>query len=344
MKLHRRGRLQVLLAGVTCVAILFVAGCGSSSIKSGLTGPGGTSTPGGTDVSKGAELGLVWNTSDSTLRELVGVPGATRLGPPLFPSGSYVTGAFAAQSQTALLIDPKGNLSVMTLPSQQPVTLVGSLAPSSQIAFSPHGAYAAIFASGSTSILLVTGLPQSPGASTVNSPTAIQAATVSDAGTLLVAASAGKTGVTVTSTTANGSRTPLATLGGFGGMNFVPGSEDALVADSSVNTVARYHNGTATTLANSANGVNQPFAVAASQDGHWAVAAGRADGSLLRIDLTGVTQPAQSACACSPTQLSALGGNAVFELAQPGSVPGWLIQADSPTARVLFIPAVRSGQ
>jgi hypothetical protein len=289
-------------------------------------------------------MGLIWNSSDSTLRTLVGVPGATQLGAALFPAGTYSAGAFAGQTQTALLIDAKGNLKVMTLPSQQPVSLAGNVATSSQIAFAPHGGYAVILAPNSNSLLLVTGIPQSLSVAMVSSTTQIQGAAVSDAGTLLVAANGATTGVSVTATTANGTRSTLATLAGFGGMSFVPGSEDSLIADSSANTLARYHSGTPTTLATGVNGLKQPFAVAASQDAHWAVAADRADGSLLRVDLTGATPPIQSSCTCSPTQLSALNGNAVFEMVAPGTTPGWMIEADSPTSRVLFIPPVRSGQ
>jgi hypothetical protein len=117
-----------------------------------------------------------------------------------------------------------------------------------------------------------------------------------------------------------------------------------LLSDSAANTLARYHNGAATILATHASGLNQPFAVAASLDGHWAVAADRADTNLLRIDLTGAAAPAESACTCSPTQLSALSGNAVFALTVPGTAPGWMIEADQPVARMLFIPAARSGQ
>jgi|HubBroStandDraft_1064217.scaffolds.fasta_scaffold05972_2 hypothetical protein len=342
MKLRACGRLSALLGGATCVVILLVTGCTRSSINSGTSG--NSTTPAAPTVSSGPQVGLVWNTSDSTLRSLAGVPGATQMGAPLFPAGTYSTGAFAALTQSALLIDPKSNLSILTLPSQEPVLLTGNISPSSQISFSPHGGYAAVFVTGSTSLILVTGIPQSPSFSTVSSSTPIKGAALSDTGTLLVAANAAPAGVTVSATTANGTRSTLATLGGFGGMSFVPGSEDALVADSSANTLARYHNGSATTLATGTNGLNQPFAVAASQDDRWAVAANSADGSLLRVDLTGATPPAQSKCTCSPTQLSAMNGNAVFELAPPGATPGWMIQADSPTSRVLFIPPVRSGQ
>jgi hypothetical protein len=127
-------------------------------------------------------------------------------------------------------------------------------------------------------------------------------------------------------------------------MSFIAGSEDSLIADAGANTLTRYHGGVGSVLATHTNGLNQPFAVAASQDGHWAVTADQADGSIVRIDLTGITPPVLSTCACSPTQLSGLTGNAVFELAAPAATPGWMIEADGPTARVLFIPPVRGGQ
>jgi hypothetical protein len=289
-------------------------------------------------------MGLIWNTGDSTLRTLVGVPGSTQLGPALFPVGAYAAGAFAPSTQTALLIDPKGDLQVMTLPSLVPSTLAQSISPSSVITFAPRGGYAAVFAPGSTSVLMVSGLPQAPALSTLIAAAAIRGAAVSDAGTLLLATGASSGAVNVTSISAGGARTSLASLGGYGGMNFIAGSEDSLIADAAANTLARYHSGVASVLATHANGLNQPFAVAASQDGHWAVTADQADGSILRIDLSGATGPAQSTCACSPTQLSSLSGNAVFELAAPATSPGWMIEADGPTSRVLFIPPVRGGQ
>lgn len=331
-------------AALASLGVVLASGCGSVSPNSLTKGPLGDNTPTGAAVSSGAQLGLIWNPVDSTLRTLGGVPGSTQLGPPLFPAGSYAAGAFSSPSQTALLIDPKGNLQVMVLPSTQPQTVTGNLSPASVIAFAPRGAYAVVFAPGSTSVLVVGGLPLAPVANVVTAASAVQSASISDAGTLLLATGAGSGSVAITSTTASGTRSNLATLGGFGGMSFIAGSEDSLIADSAANTLARYHNAVATTLATHANGLNQPFAVAASMDGHWAVTADQADTVVLRIDLTGATSPAQSTCACTPTQLSALNGNAVFELAAPAATPGWMIEADGPTSRVLFIPPARGGQ
>ncbi len=336
------GQRIVCLSALTSLGALLVSGCSSGPLNLQPKGPSGSTTPAAVTVSTGAQLGLIWNATDATLRPLVGVPGSTQLGAPLFPAGAYVAGAFATPTQTALLIDPKGNLQVLALPATQPLTLTQGLSASSSILFAPRGAYAAVFKPGSTSVLLVSGLPQAPVVNTLTASAAIQGVAVSDQGTVLVAA--GKGTVSVTAITSGGARSTLASLAAFGGMSFISGSEDSLVADAAANTLSRYHNGTATLLANHASGLNQPFAVAASQDGHWAVTADQADGILLRVDLTGATPPAQSTCACTPTQLSALSGNAVFTLAAPASAPGWMIEADGPASRVLFIPPARSGQ
>jgi len=330
------------LAGFACLGILLVSGCGTVTPNAVTKGPGSTTSATGATVSGGAQLGLTWTPADSTLRMLTGVPGSAQLGPAMFPAGAYAAGAFANLTQTALLIDAKGNLQAMVLPSTQPQTLAENVSPASFIAIAPRGGYAAVFVPGSTSVLVVGGLPQAPVTNVLTAAAAVQGAAISDAGTLLLATGAGS--VAVTAISAGGTRSTLATLAGFGGMSFIAGSEDSLIADSAANTLARYHNGAAALLATHASGLNQPFAVAASQDGHWAVTADRADAVLVRIDLTGATPSTQSTCTCSPSELSALNGNAVFELAAPAAAPGWMIEADGATSRVLFIPPPRGGQ
>jgi hypothetical protein len=343
LTLRSHGPRGAHISGVMCVLMLLFSGCGTFTSNSAGKAPSGSNTPAGTNISTGARMGLIWNPGDSTLRALVGVPGSAQLGPALFPVGAYAAGAFAPVSQTALLIDPKGNLQIMTEPSLLPSTVAQNISPTSVIAFAPRGGYAVVFAPGANSVLVMSGLPQAPALSTVSAAAEVQGAAVSDAGTLLLA-SGGKSAVAVTSINASGNRSSLVSLGGYGGMSFIAGSEDSLIADSAANTLVRYHTGVASILATHTNGLNQPFAVASSQDGHWAVTADQADGSILRIDLSGVTAPAQSTCACSPTQLSELNGNAVFELTAPAASPGWMIEADGATSRVLFIPPVRGGQ
>jgi hypothetical protein len=343
VKVHCCGQLIARSPGILCLVLLLVSSCGTVIPNSGGSGSSGSGAASQATVPGGAQLGLVWSTADATLRPLIGVPGATQVGAALFPAGSYATAAFSAQSQTALLIDPKGNLQSMVLPSVSPQTVAQGVPAGASIVFSPKGAYAVVFTPGGTSALTLSGLQQSPTANSVQVGAPVVAAAISDAGTLLVATSVAGNSVSVTASSASGSRSTVATLAGYGGMTFLPGLEDILLSDSAANTLARYRNGSATVLATHANGLNQPFAVAASLDDRWAVAADRADANLIRIDLTGVAAPATSTCACSPTRLTALLGNAVFELAAPGAAPGWMIEADDPAARMLFIPPARSG-
>lgn len=352
LKLHAGGSPMARYVSIVSMGLMLVSGCGTVNPHSVTTGTSGSGSPGTASISGGAQLGLIWNAADATLRPLSGVPGSTQMGAPIFPAGTFVAGAYASQTQSALLVDPKGNLELLVLPSLEPQIVRQGIAPSATIAFSPKGAYAVIFAPGATTLATIAGIPQQPVAGKANAGAPIVGASISDAGTLLLASAAAGGAVSVSATAANGTQKTVASLQGFGGMTFVPGSEDILLADSVANTLSRIHNGSAAVLAAHANGLNQPFAVAASQDAHWAVTADRTDAILVRIDLTGATPTAQSTCTCSPSQLGALNGNALFELALPvagqgsaqGVAPGWMIEADDPVARLLFIPPARGGQ
>jgi hypothetical protein len=343
VKLPFGGLPTARISGFVCLSVLLATGCGTVVPHSTTTGSGGASA-GSTNIATGAQLGLVWSAADSTLRPLSGVPGSTQLGAALFPSGTYVAGSFSAQTETALLIDAKGNLQWMVLPSLTPQTIAQGIPSGASISFSPKGGNAVVFAPGTASLLTISGLPQQALVTPITAGNRVVSAAISDAASLLLATSAGNNSFAVTDTTSSGTRTTLATLGGFGGMTFLAGTEDILLSDSVANTLSRFHNGSATVLATHANGLNQPFAVAASQDDHWAVSADRADTNLLRIDPTGATAPAQATCSCTPSLLFALNGNAVFELSPPGNAPGWMIEADDPVSRVLFIPPARGGQ
>jgi hypothetical protein len=323
-------------AGILCVALL--SGCGTSS-PTMPAAPGGTSASANA-VQGGAQLGLAWSAADATLRPIIGVPGSAQFGSSVLPAGSYVNAAYSAHSQLALAIDKSGNLYVLLLSTAQPVLLTQGISPSAAIRFSPLGGYAVVYAPGAASATLISGLPAQPIASSLQAGSAIQAAAISDAGTALIATGTGA-GISVTSITAGGTKSNLASLSGFGGMNFLAGSEDILLADSAANTLTRLHSGTPQILATAKDGLNQPLAVAASLDSHYAVTVNRADGTLVRVDLSAATPNVRSTCSCTPSTLTPLSGNAVFQLTAAGSSAAWMIEADDLVPRVLFIPAVR---
>jgi hypothetical protein len=272
----------------------------------------------------------------------VGVPGSAQFGTSLVPAGSYANAVFSAQSESALMADKKNNLYLLALPSTQPALLTQGIGPGATMLFSPLGGYAVVYSPGASALTVISGLPKQPIATQVQAGAAIQAATISDSGMTLIATGTAS-GVNIASITASGSPTAIATLGGYGGMSFLPGSEDILLADSSANTLDRLHNGTLQILASAKDGLNQPLAVAASLDSHWAVTANRANGTLVRVDLTAATPTVRASCSCTPSTLLQLTGNAVFELTAPGTAATWMIEADDAVPRVLFIPPVRHG-
>jgi hypothetical protein len=333
---------QLIACAACFLGLILVSGCGISSPTSSLPPASGSGSAATGAISDGAQLGLAWSSGDATLRPVVGVPGSAQFGASLVPAGSYVNAAYSTQDQSALIVDKSGNLYLLTLSASQPSLLTQGIPAGATMIFAPLGGYALVYAPGASSATLIGGLPKQPIATQIQARAAIQAAAVSDAGTSLLATGSAS-GVAITAITAAGTRSTVATLGGYGGMAFLSGSEDVLLADSASNTLARLHNGALRTLATTKDGLNQPLAVAASLDSHWAVTANHGNGTLVRIDLTAATPAVQSTCTCSPTSLLPLAGNAVFELTAPGTAAAWIIEADDLVPRVLFIPPVKQG-
>lgn len=348
VRFAERSLVLTSLTAIAAMALLSVTGCGTrgstpsvASQNSGsTTSSTSSSAPAGT-VSLGAQLGMVWNPGDQTLRPIVGVPGSSWLGASLVPAGAYTSGAASAASGAALLTDSLGNLTLLPSSTGQPVTVARGAPARANIVFSPSGNRAAVFAAGSTSALLVSGLPAQPGVTTLHSTSALQAMAVADDGSLLIA-SPDSAGVSIAEISSGGTRSALASLAGFGGMTFLPASDDVLLADSSRNTLALFHNGISRTIATQAAGLNQPLAVATSADGRWAITINRADGTILRLSLTGAATPAPTVCACRPSELLPLTGNAVFALTPPGASPSWMIDAARSTPATFFIPPTHS--
>lgn len=333
-----------LLSALAAVVALGMAGCGIRSAPtspSGVTGSSTSSSNTAGSVSGGASLGLLWSPIDRTLRPVVGLPGSSWLGPSVVPAGAYQTGAYSPASGVALLIDSRGNLTALSSPSLQPVVLAQGVATNAEINFSPDGKLAVLVTTGSATAMLLAGLPAQPSLSVVHASSPIAAMAIADDGTLLIA-SQGSAGVAINQVSPAGTSTIIASLAGFGGMNFLRGSDDFILADSVSNTLARVHNGSLQVLATKTDGINQPLAVAASADSLWAVVANQADGSLLRVSLAGATAATRAACACSPTELVPLAGNAVFALTPPGTAPSWMIDAGRTIPGVFFVPPAQN--
>lgn len=314
-----------------------LSGCGGGHSASSSSGVPATSANAAV-AEDGPLLGYVWSGSDQSLRPVMGVPGASQFGPSVIAPGTYLAAAASAQSGVAVLVDRSGDVSLMGLPAGSPQPLAGvHVSGNAQIVFSPSGGAAVVFVAGQSAAYFLTGLSASTQAQVqvLSSPFAPVAMAVSDTGQVVAATGASPT--TLTLLTGNDAR--VATLGGFGGVAFLPGGSNLLAVDS-VNSTLTLISSSAAPQNIASNAFRSPFAVAASQDGRTAVVANAGDASVVRIDLTNAANQMRIPCACQPDRLSALSGNAVFALTGPGSVPTWMVDASASQPQTLFIPAI----
>jgi hypothetical protein len=171
---------------------------------------------------------------------------------------------------------------------------------------------------------------------------AMVSAAVSDAGTIALAVESTPMAVGVLS--AAGQYTSLAGVTALGGMSFMPGADDLLVADSGANTATLVRNasGSAASQVLAVAGLNRPVAIAGSRDGRWAVIADGGDANVFRIDLTSGTA-AKLACACQPAMLAPLSGGNAFRLNALYGGPVWTVDLTSASGQLLFVPAIAKG-
>jgi hypothetical protein len=323
-------------AGLLCFAL---AGCGAGPSGSHLGGGGG-SAPSASTVATGPQLGYVWDSAAQALRPELGVPGASQIGAPLTPAG-YVFAAASPRSAVAVLLAKDGSLETQALPNGAPTLINGASAPlGSRAVFSPSGNNALLYAPGNSAVTLVTGLTSAPQAQTLHAPTNLLGAAVSDTALVAVVAGSG----TLKLTLLGGNGAALATLSGFGGINFLPSGDDLLTADAAANSVVLVRHSSTAPVAQTiaAPQLKAPVDIAASRDGRWAIVANGGDASIARLDLTGQTPALRIACACQPNQLAALNGNAVFRITSLTAGPTWLVDASSAAPKTLFIPAAHS--
>src|SRR5580698_4715462 len=208
---HKMMRASWLCGAAACCAL---AGCGASS--NGHSIGGGSSSPGAATVATGPQLGYVWDASAQALRPALGVPGASQIGTPISASG-YIAAAASPRTGIAVLQAKDGSLEAQQLPNGSLIVLGGVTAPlGARIVFSPSGNNALAYAPGSTSMALITNLATSPQAQQVQAPAKLQGAAVSDSALVAVVAGSGALRLSLI-----GGNTALASLGGYGGVNFL---------------------------------------------------------------------------------------------------------------------------
>jgi hypothetical protein len=331
-------RALAAVAGLFCCVALTGCGSGVSNALPAVTKPAA-------GAPSGPALGYIFSPTDGTLRAMLGVKGSSQMSASIVPAGVYVAGDASTASSTALLEDATGSLFAFDLPLSQPLHVTDNLPANAHIAFSSSGTTAIAYGVGGSSIALITGLPTTPQVKTINVPAAnsLAAAVVSDAGTIVMA-SAGSP-IAIGTLSASGQFARLTTVAAVGGLNFLPGSDSMLIADGAANTVSLVRNvSTGPAIqALTVTGLNQPIAVAGSQDNKWAIVANGGDAGVVRVDLTAGTAAAKVLCACQPTQLASLAGGGVFRVNALYGGPVWTVDLTPTTPQLLFVPAIAKG-
>lgn len=293
---------------------------------------------------RGPVLGLAFDASLKSVRPVLGFPGAATLGAPLsvrFPLERVFP---AHRGGFALAVDQTDGAVVQITAAgvRKPVGVTG--APD-QVVFSPSTMTAALYRADRGVVEVVRHLPEAPMlAASLNLsalPGPVSALAVSDAGLVVAACRTGSDSETVFVFAPGRTMFSVLSVRRAAAIAFLGSSDDALVADAEANVVYRIHGAAGraaiTVLAGAAEGVSAPVALAASADGRRAVIANGGGAPVLLLDVeTGGAKTIS--CACRITAAEPMAGNAVFRLTGPDQSPMWLLDADPPNPRVLFVP------
>jgi DNA-binding beta-propeller fold protein YncE len=167
-------------------------------------------------------------------------------------------------------------------------------------------------------------------------------AVVSDTGSLLVASKNGDGTVAVQLVPASGAAQTLETMQAYGAMAFAPSADTAVLADAGASAVLVASQLSSkpvlTHFAGAAQGASSPRAAAVSADGQFAFIANGTGGTVLRLNLAGPPALKAIKCACSPTELIPLFGNATFQITDPAAGTIYALEGDTKEPRTVFIP------
>lgn len=295
---------------------------------------------------EGPVLGFVFD-AQVRLRPILGIPGSSLLGRPVYSNPAARLGAVSPQQDFALVAEGEsGRLVLLTELAGAPVSrTIEALGNATRIAISPGGAYVAVYSAGEGRVRVAGGFPAGPAEPEEFPAAGLVELAVSDTGAAVaVIEQAGR--LDVVALQRAGGRV-LVSTGAYGGMAFLHGRDDLLVADRELDTLALVRGvttgGAAEALANRRDGIAGPREVAVSLDNRYAFVANQATPGVLVVDLEGGAArmiPTDAA----PSRLARLRGNAVFRLTEAEDQPLWLLDAGPPQPRLVFVAAEAGGE
>ena len=291
----------------------------------------------------GPTLGLVFDSSQSALRPIRGIPGAASLGDAVNAGFLLASATISPQQGYALAVKADDSSVVLVRATGASAAIPGARPAPALVVFSPAGTAAALYDSGAGRVQILTGLPDSAAVqsdidiSALAGPVAALA--VDDAGSSLFLAAGAAETVSLYRIAADGSSQFLASFRSVAALSLSSTGRDALLADSTAGAVYLIRDlrgaGRIEMIASGSDGLGAPVAVASDSAGRIFVAdqAGnvtildRSHGSVLSL-----------ACGCVPTGLFRLSGSATFRLTEPSTAPMWVLDASGANPRVVAIP------
>ena len=330
-----RMALTLILSGS---ALATTVGCGSGMVAGSQ--PQSVAAPVASAL--GPQLGYLWVKADNTLRPILGVAGSSQVGQSVVAAGDYVAAVTSATQGLAVLQATDGSFDLLPLPSGSAASLGLALPVGAQLRLSPSAVSALIYTPGAASASLVTGLPGSPKLQNVSAAGPIIDSAVSDSGA--VGFEYGQGSLTVAVVPLGGRSVSVASVQSGGGLSFLPGHDDLLLADAAANSLTIVRSATSAplaTLIQTSGLLKTPNAVGVSGSGRWALVSNSASQSLVRVDLNTLASVGVT-CTCTPTLAATLADDGAFRVTDAVTGPNWIVDAAASTPRTLFIPALPS--
>ena len=290
----------------------------------------------------GPTMGLVFDSSQSALRPIRGIPGAASLGDAVSLGFPLASATVSPRQDFALALRADDSSVVLVRAGGASAAVAGARRAPALVVFSPAGASAALYDSGAGRVQILTGLPDAAAVQSDLDITAlagpVAALAVDDAGTSLFLAAGAAETVVLYRIGMDGASQFLASFRSVAALRLSANGREALLADSAAGAVYAIRDlrgaGRMETLASGRDGLGAPIAVESDSAGRIFVADQAGNVTILDRGRGSVSLP----CGCAPAGLFRLAGSATFRLTEPSDGPMWVLDASGADARVVAIP------
>jgi DNA-binding beta-propeller fold protein YncE len=281
--------------------------------------------------------GFVFDQSSQMLRRVQGIPGASLIGAGVDFGFPIAAATVAPRMDSALVLAADGTPHLFRVSGASAVEIpISGLTAPERVVFSPSGTVAAL--SSNSSVQMIKGLPDAPvlaatvrvhANSKLRRPVP-ESLSVSDDGAYLLYAAGGP--VELIGVAGDSRKLLDAPPGALAA--FAPVGHDAAVLHGGTLTIFQDVLGAATRR--DVQGISAPSALVFSSDGRSVFVAGERAREIYAIDAA-TGNVSTLSCDCAPTTLSAMGS--FFRLNELSEGPLWLLDANAPAPRLIFIPA-----